>query len=136
MDAAVKRIPGSKEVPHNGLWLYQDRRPTSRTGVWPQERKPKMLVLSRKKNEKIRLGANIELVIVEIRGDKVRIGIEAPSSVPVYREEIYQILTQNKEPIPWLRVDSPIQPQPADKPESDARSSPDSPENGTTPQNT
>lgn len=95
-----------------------------------------MLVLSRKKNEKIRLGANIELVIVEIRGDKVRIGIEAPSSVPVYREEIYQMLIQNKEPIPWLRVDSPIQPQPADKAESDAKSSPDSPENGTTPQNT
>ena len=48
-----------------------------------------MLVLSRKKNEKIRINDNITLVVVEIRGDKVRLGVEAPAEVPVHREEVW-----------------------------------------------
>ncbi|MFA5056550.1 MAG: carbon storage regulator CsrA [Opitutaceae bacterium] len=48
-----------------------------------------MLVLSRKKNERIRINDDISIVIVEIRGDKVRIGIDADSKVPVHREEVY-----------------------------------------------
>ncbi len=48
-----------------------------------------MLVLSRKSNETIMIGDNIKVTIVEIRGDKVRIGIEAPKNLPVHREEIY-----------------------------------------------
>lgn len=47
-----------------------------------------MLVLSRKKNEKIRIGGGITIVVVEIRGDKVRLGVEAPEETPVHREEI------------------------------------------------
>ena len=47
-----------------------------------------MLVLSRKKNERIFIGKDIVVTTVEIRGDKVRIGIEAPSNVPVHREEV------------------------------------------------
>ena len=47
-----------------------------------------MLVLSRKKNELIFIGKDIVVTTVEIRGDKVRIGIEAPSNVPVHREEV------------------------------------------------
>lgn len=47
-----------------------------------------MLILSRKKNEKIVIGDNIAIVIVEIRGDKARIGIEAPKEVPVHRQEV------------------------------------------------
>jgi carbon storage regulator len=48
-----------------------------------------MLVLSRKSNESIVINNNIKVTVVEIRGDKVRLGIEAPKDIPVHREEIY-----------------------------------------------
>ena len=48
-----------------------------------------MLVLSRKRNEKIRINQDITIAVVEIRGDKVRLGIEAPLSVQVHREEVF-----------------------------------------------
>jgi carbon storage regulator len=51
-----------------------------------------MLVLSRKKNEQIVIGDNIVITIVDVRADKVRIGIEAPAHVPVHRHEIYLAL--------------------------------------------
>lgn len=51
-----------------------------------------MLVLSRKKNESIVINDNISIVVVEIRGDKVRLGIEAPKDVPVHRKEIYDAI--------------------------------------------
>lgn len=51
-----------------------------------------MLVLSRKKNESIRIANDIVITIVEIRGDKVRLGIEAPKDVPVHRQEIYDAI--------------------------------------------
>ena len=57
-----------------------------------------MLALTRKINESIMIGNNIEITILEIRGDQVKIGINAPKSIPVYRKEIYlQILESNKE---------------------------------------
>lgn len=49
-----------------------------------------MLVLSRKPGERIRIGPDIEVVIVEVRGPQVRIGVQAPASVTVYREELYR----------------------------------------------
>lgn len=54
-----------------------------------------MLVLSRKKNESIRINDSITIVIVEIRGDKVRLGIEAPKEVPVHRSEVYEAIRRN-----------------------------------------
>ena len=48
-----------------------------------------MLVLSRKKNESIVINDEVVVTIVEIRGDKVRLGIEAPKEVPVHRREVY-----------------------------------------------
>lgn len=51
-----------------------------------------MLVLSRKKNEEIVIGDDIVLTIVEVRGDKVRIGIDAPKPVPVHRREVYDAI--------------------------------------------
>ncbi|ABX40696.1 MAG TPA: carbon storage regulator [Lachnoclostridium phytofermentans] len=59
-----------------------------------------MLALSRKLNESIMLGNDIEITILEIKGDQVKIGIKAPKSVPIYRKEIYlQIQESNKEAI-------------------------------------
>ena len=51
-----------------------------------------MLVLSRKKDEKIVIGDSITLIVIEIRGDKVRLGIEAPKDVPVHRQEVYDAI--------------------------------------------
>lgn len=51
-----------------------------------------MLVLSRKKNEKIVIDGNIVITVVEVRGDKVRLGIEAPKDVPIHRSEIYDAI--------------------------------------------
>ncbi len=55
-----------------------------------------MLVLSRKKNEKIVIDENIIITIVEVRGDKVRLGIEAPRDVPIHRSEVYDAI-QNEQ---------------------------------------
>lgn len=57
-----------------------------------------MLALSRKKNEALIINNNIEITILEIKGDQVKLGISAPKSVPVYRKEVYlQIQESNKE---------------------------------------
>ena len=55
-----------------------------------------MLVLSRKVNEVIRINDDIAVTIVDIRGDKVRVGIEAPKSVPVHRDEIYRLIQEHR----------------------------------------
>ena len=56
-----------------------------------------MLALSRKKNEAIVISNNIEVAILEVKGDQVKIGITAPREVPVYRKEVYlQIQNENK----------------------------------------
>lgn len=56
-----------------------------------------MLVLSRKKNESIVINNDIRIVVVEIRGDKVRLGVEAPREVPVHRREVYDAIQRGKE---------------------------------------
>jgi carbon storage regulator len=56
-----------------------------------------MLVLSRKKNESIIINDNIRIVVVEIRGDKVRLGIEAPKEVPVHRNEVYEAIRRSEQ---------------------------------------
>lgn len=53
-----------------------------------------MLVLSRKKNESIVINNDITIVVVEIRGDKVRLGVEAPKEVPVHRREVYDAINR------------------------------------------
>ena len=55
-----------------------------------------MLVLSRGKDESIMVGEDVEIVIVDIRGNKVRLGINAPKSIPVHRKEIYQAIHRKK----------------------------------------
>jgi carbon storage regulator len=59
-----------------------------------------MLVLSRKKNESIVINNDIVITVVEIRGDKVRLGIEAPKDVPVHRQEVYEAIHGVKAPAP------------------------------------
>ena len=66
-----------------------------------------MLALSRKQGEPIVIGNNIEITVLEAKGDQVKIGISAPKSVPVYRKEIYaQIQEENREAVANLDVES------------------------------
>lgn len=51
-----------------------------------------MLVLSRHRDESIMIGDDIVLTIVDIRGDKVRLGIEAPTDIPIHRQEVYEAI--------------------------------------------
>lgn len=59
-----------------------------------------MLALTRKSNESIIIGNEVEVTVLEIKGDQVKIGINAPKAIPIYRKEIYlQIQQSNKESI-------------------------------------
>jgi carbon storage regulator len=55
-----------------------------------------MLVLSRKKNESVVIGEGVEVFVVDIRGDKVRLGFVAPESVPVNRREVHEAIERSK----------------------------------------
>ena len=55
-----------------------------------------MLVLSRKRNESIVIRDDIVITVVEVRGDKVRLGIEAPKEVPVHRREVYEKIKESE----------------------------------------
>ena len=57
-----------------------------------------MLLLSRKRNEQIVIKDDIEIVVVDIRGDKVRLGITAPKEVPIHRREVYDAIHRKKTP--------------------------------------
>lgn len=70
-----------------------------------------MLVLSRKKNESIVIDGSITITVVEIRGDKVRLGIVAPKEVPVHRQEVYDAIHGKPATVD---VASPVIVKPAD----------------------
>ena len=55
-----------------------------------------MLVLSRRKDEKIMIGDDISIMVVDIRGDKVRLGVEAPQEIPVHRREVYEAILNER----------------------------------------
>ncbi len=57
---------------------------------------PLMLVLSRKKNESIVINDNIVVTVVDIRGDKVRLGFDAPKEIPIHRREVYDAIKRSK----------------------------------------
>ncbi len=56
-----------------------------------------MLVLSRMRDQTIMIGDDVKITIVDIRGDKVRLGITAPSHIPVHRKEVYDAIKREKE---------------------------------------
>jgi len=55
-----------------------------------------MLVLSRQRDESIMIGDEVEVTIVDVRGDKVRLGITAPKHIPVHRKEVYEAIQREK----------------------------------------
>ena len=56
-----------------------------------------MLVLSRQKDQRIMIGDTIEITVVDIRGDKVRLGINAPTKIPVHRKEVYDAIQRENQ---------------------------------------
>ena len=67
-----------------------------------------MLILSRKTNEKIMIGDEISISIIEIRGDQVRIGVDAPKTVKVFRQEVFDaIKAENKAAAQSIAVELP-----------------------------
>ena len=75
-----------------------------------------MLVLSRQRDESIMIGDNIVLTVVDIRGDKVRLGIDAPKEIPVHRQEVYDAIQKEKELA--SKPDQPEEQPLADDPQS------------------
>lgn len=66
-----------------------------------------MLILTRKTNQSIMIGDQIEIVIVEVRGDQVKIGIKAPKDIAVHRSEVYkEIQEQNKKASKSLKLEN------------------------------
>ena len=55
-----------------------------------------MLVLSRQRDQSIMIGDDVEVTIVDVRGDKVRLGITAPKNIPVHRMEVYEAIQREK----------------------------------------
>jgi carbon storage regulator len=68
-----------------------------------------MLVLSRQRDESIMVGDNVQITIVDIRGDKVRLGIVAPTEIPVHRKEVYDaIQRENRKAAEVSTADVPV----------------------------
>ena len=75
-----------------------------------------MLVLSRQRDETIMIGDDVEITVVDIRGDKVRLGISAPTHIPVHRKEVYEAIKRENRSATSLRPDDLVtegQPAPA-----------------------
>ncbi len=95
-----------------------------------------MLVLSRQRNESIVIGDNIVITVVDIRGDKVRLGINAPNTVPVHRQEIFDAIQKERgivaagKPATGSPSVSTISPTPAGMPPADMAPSQPNNENG------
>jgi carbon storage regulator len=64
-----------------------------------------MLVLSRQRDETIMIGDDIEITVVDIRGDKVRLGITAPRTVQVHRKEVYEAIKRENAEASQVRID-------------------------------
>jgi carbon storage regulator len=91
-------------------------------GTWPERVRqnaaswkkgaPPMLVLSRQRDESIIIGDNIVITVVDIRGDKVRLGIQAPTEIPVHRQEVYEAIQREN----GGEISAAVKPLPPRKP--------------------
>lgn len=68
-----------------------------------------MLVLSRMRDEVLKIGDDVELTVVDIRGDKVRLGISAPKSIPVHRKEVYEAIQRERRAAGGVTLDQIIE---------------------------
>ena len=75
-----------------------------------------MLVLSRQRDESIMIGDKVVVTIVDIRGDKVRLGIEAPQEIPVHRQEVYDAIQRERQASESAASHSQTPPQQAPTP--------------------
>ena len=73
--------PGSSHLATEGCWYGRTARPKGRRNV---------LILTRRRGEAVKIGDDITVAVLDVRGNCVRFGIEAPKSVPVHREEVYE----------------------------------------------
>lgn len=64
-----------------------------------------MLVLSRQRDETIMIGDNVEITVVDIRGDKVRLGISAPKEISVHRKEVYDAIRRENKAAAQVKID-------------------------------
>ena len=76
-----------------------------------------MLVLSRQKDESIMIGDDVEIMIIDVRGGKVRLGIIAPKEIPVHRREVYDAIQKEKEEN-TVFIKGGYQPKKTEKPEA------------------
>jgi carbon storage regulator len=79
-------------------WQNEQIKPYLRRKPYKTSRQKElaMLVLSRQRDESIMIGDDVEITIVDVRGDKVRLGITAPKKIPVHRREIYDAIQREK----------------------------------------
>ncbi len=87
-----------------------------------------MLVLSRQKDESIMIGDEVEITIVDVRGDKVRLGITAPKSIPVHRREIYDAIQREKAQQSDGQIQAGDNNEHSEKADESIRARPDKPE--------
>ncbi|QDT67768.1 hypothetical protein MalM25_06720 [Planctomycetes bacterium MalM25] len=64
-----------------------------------------MLVLSRQRDESIIIGDNVVITVVDVRGDKVRLGIDAPTEIPVHRREVYEAIQRENNRASQINAD-------------------------------
>ena len=70
-----------------------------------------MLVLSRKANETICIGLDIRVTVIEVRGDKVRLGFDAPRNIAIHREEIFDAINKNTKPAKVVTIQDKLKAQ-------------------------
>jgi carbon storage regulator len=99
----AENTPWFHHLPHFIVYAWGSCKPSTRLAVQGRT----MLVLSRKKDEKIIIGDNITVMVIEIRGDKVRLGIEAPKEVTVHRQEVYDAIKREQDEKRDSPIDSP-----------------------------
>jgi carbon storage regulator len=94
-NAGALNVGGHFSSESCGLHAYDSPAPFNRPVL---RKEPGMLVLSRQRDETIIIGDNIEITVVDIRGDKVRLGVSAPKEISVHRKEVYDaIRRENRE---------------------------------------